>query len=157
MTKRIEEGAIRYNTDSNKMEVWIGEKWMQVAVSSTNLGDNQSPAGTRAAFMGGFRDQPVNNTTFDTIDYITISSAGDAIDFGDLNAKLFDGASNISSSTRQFAYMGRQGPSFSASNEIKFITYSTTGDSTDFGDSTSTLFYRPSGFSNSTRGIRGGG
>ena len=153
----IPEGAIRYNTDSNKMEVWIGDKWKIVSTSSPNLGDSSSPAGTRAAFMGGFRDQPVNNTTFDTIDYITISSAGDAIDFGDLNAKLFDGASNISSSTRQFAYMGRQGPSFSASNEIKFITYSSTGDSTDFGDSTSSLFYRPSGFSNSTRGIRGGG
>ena len=33
----IPEGAIRYNTDSNKMEVWIGDKWMQVAVSSPNL------------------------------------------------------------------------------------------------------------------------
>ena len=82
--QQIPEGAIRYNTDSNKMEVWIGDKWMIVATSSPS-------EGVRGVFMGGFRDQPVNNTTFDTIDYITISSAGDAIDFGDLNAKLFDG------------------------------------------------------------------
>ena len=156
--QRIPEGAIRFNTDSSKMEVWIGDKWMIVSTSSPNLGDSSSRAGARGVFMGGFRDQPVNNTTFDTIDYITISSAGDAIDFGDLNAKLFDGASNISSHTRQFALGGRQGPSFSYSNEIKFITYSSTGDSTDFGDlTTSVAGYRPSGISNSTRGIRAGG
>ena len=157
--QNIPEGAIRYNTDSNKMEVWIGDKWMIVATSSPNLGDTQSPAGTRAAFMGGFQDQPVNNTSFNTIDYVTISTAGNAIDFGDLLSKLFDGASNISSSTRQFSYMGRRGgagPSAST-DTIEFITYSSTGNSTDFGDSTSNLYYQPSGLSNATRGMRGGG
>ena len=107
--QQIPEGAIRFNTDSAKMEVWIGDKWMIVSTSSPNLGDSSSPAGTRAVFMGGFQDQPVNNTLFNTIDYVTISSAGNAIDFGDLLATLFDGASNISSSTRQFSYMGRRG------------------------------------------------
>ena len=157
--QEIPEGAIRYNTDSNKMEVWIGEKWMIVSTSSPNLGDTSSSAGTRAAFMGGFQDQPVNNTSFNTIDYVTIASTGDAIDFGDLLSKLFDGASNISSSTRQFSYMGRRGgagPSAST-DTIEFITYATKGNSQDFGDSTSSLFYQPSGLSNSTRGIRGGG
>ena len=28
--QQIPEGAIRFNTDSSKMEVWIGDKWMQV-------------------------------------------------------------------------------------------------------------------------------
>ena len=154
----IPEGAIRYNTDSNKMEVWIGDKWMIVGTSSPNLGDSRDPAGTRAVFMGGFRDTPVNNTHFNTIDYITISTAGDAQDFGDLLDKLFDGAGNISSRTRQFSYMGRRGGDASVStNAIEFITYSSTGNSTDFGDSTSNLYYKPSGFSNATRGMRGGG
>ena len=156
--KEIPTGAVRYNTDSNKMEVYIGSTWMEVAVSSPNLGDTQSPAGTRAAFMGGFRDTPVNNTVFDTIDYITIPTAGNAIDFGDLNAILFDGASGVASRTRQFALGGRKGPSFSYTNEIKFITYSSTGDSTDFGDlTTSVAGYRPSGLSNATRAVRAGG
>jgi len=156
--QEIPTGAVRYNTDSNKMEVYIGDTWMEVAVSTPNLGDTQSPAGTRAAFMGGFRDTPVNNTVFNTIDYITISSAGDAIDFGDLNAILFDGASGVASRTRQFALGGRKGPSFSYTNEIKFITYSSTGDSTDFGDlTTSVAGYRPSGLSNATRAVRAGG
>ena len=97
-------GAIRYNTDSNKMECYVNNKWMIVSTSSPNL-----DSGTRAVFMGGFQDQPVNNTLFNTIDYVTISTAGDAIDFGDLLNTLFDGASNISSRTRQFSYMGRRG------------------------------------------------
>ena len=46
--REVPEGAIRYNTDSNKMEVWIGDKWMQVAVSSPNL-----DGGARALFAGG--------------------------------------------------------------------------------------------------------
>ena len=33
----IPTGAVRYNTDSNKMEVYIGSTWMEVAVSSPNL------------------------------------------------------------------------------------------------------------------------
>ena len=153
----IPQGAIRINIDSNRLEFYAEGLWHEIDTHTPNLGDSSSRAGTRAAFMGGFRDTPVNNTTFDTIDYITISSVGDAIDFGDLNAKLFDGASGVASRTRQFALGGRQGPSFSYSNEIKFITYSSTGDSTDFGDSTSTLGYRPSGLSNATRAIRAGG
>ena len=35
--KEIPTGAVRYNTDSNKMEVYIGDTWMEVAVSSPNL------------------------------------------------------------------------------------------------------------------------
>ena len=33
----VPTGAIRYNTDSNKMECFNGTKWMQVAVSSHDL------------------------------------------------------------------------------------------------------------------------
>ena len=46
--KQIPEGAIRYNTDSNKMECYIGDKWMQVAVSSPDL-----DGGARGIFFGG--------------------------------------------------------------------------------------------------------
>ena len=76
-------GAIRYNTDSNKLEVYIGGpvgygtlpngQWMQV--------DNWSPenqtGGTRGVF--GF-DFPTANT----IDYINIDSTGNAINFGNM-------------------------------------------------------------------------
>ena len=35
--KEIPTGAVRFNTDSSKMEVYIGDTWMEVAVSSPNL------------------------------------------------------------------------------------------------------------------------
>ena len=31
--KEIPTGAVRYNTDSNKMEVYIGSTWMEVSVT----------------------------------------------------------------------------------------------------------------------------
>ena len=46
----IPTGAVRYNTDSNKMEVYIGSTWMEVAVSTPNLGN--SAAGARGLVMG---------------------------------------------------------------------------------------------------------
>ena len=69
--KQIPEGAIRYNTDSNKMEVWIGEKWMQVAVSTPNLGGgtgSNTGTGTRGFAAGG-----VTGGYTATIDFYTIS------------------------------------------------------------------------------------
>ena len=72
--REIPTGAVRYNTDSNKMEVYIGSTWMEVAVSSPNL-----DGGVRGLFGGGAT--PSNS---DVIDFITISTTGDATDFGNL-------------------------------------------------------------------------
>ena len=72
--KTVPTGAIRYNTDSNKMECFNGTKWMQVAVSSPDLN-----GGSRGLFGGGYTPSFIN-----TINYITIETAGNAIDFGDL-------------------------------------------------------------------------
>ena len=71
----VPTGAIRYNTDSNKMECWIGTKWMQIAVSSPDL-----DGGARGVYMGG---DPGSGAT-DVIQYLTIPTAGNTIDFGNL-------------------------------------------------------------------------
>ena len=42
-----EIGSIRYNTDSNKMECYVNDKWMIVSTSSPNL-----DGGTRGLFFG---------------------------------------------------------------------------------------------------------
>ena len=82
----IPEGAIRYNTDSNKMEVWIGDKWMQVAVSSPNL-----DGGGRGLIAG---DNPTSNE----IEFFTIPTQGNGTDFGDMTRNRLLGAS-VSSRT----------------------------------------------------------
>ena len=75
--REIPTGAVRYNTDSNKMEVYIGSTWMEVAVSSPNL-----DGGARGVFGGSYTYTSYAKTNI--IDFITIPSAGNAIDFGDL-------------------------------------------------------------------------
>ena len=44
----IPTGAVRFNTDSSKMEVYIGDTWMQVSVSTSNL-----DGGARGVFHSG--------------------------------------------------------------------------------------------------------
>ena len=79
----IPEGAIRYNSDSNKMELWIGDKWMIVSTSSPNL-----DGGARAIRAGGqVGGSPYPRT--DTMDFVTIPTAGNATDFGNLTQVKF--------------------------------------------------------------------
>ena len=68
-------GAMRFNSDSQKLEYFNGDIWMQIHTFSPNL-----DGGARGLFTGG-EGSP---TYVNTIDYITISTAGNATDFGDL-------------------------------------------------------------------------
>ena len=141
----IPEGAVRYNTDSNKMEVYIGDTWMEVAVSSPNL-----DGGARGLFMGVAGTPATENT----IQFITISTQGNSIDFGDLQNLKSQGGS-FGSNTRGFS-AGGEAPALR--NEIEFVTFSSTGDSTDFGDLTRVKRRLQAGaLSNATRGCVNGG
>ena len=135
-------GALRYNTDSNKVELWDGSQWAEVQSSSPNLN-----GGARGVFGGGFALGITN-----TIEYITISSTGNSQDFGDLfqTRRL---VSSCSSSTRGL-FGGGFTPSFV--NTIDYITISSIGNASDFGDLT-VARYGPSACSSSTRGIFSGG
>ena len=84
-------GAIRYNTDSNKMECYVNNKWMIVSTSSSDL-DGGSGRGVAA---GGN-----NPASIDTIEYITISTQGNSIDFGNLTATRQSQPGGTRSSTR---------------------------------------------------------
>ena len=68
-------GAMRFNSDSQKLEYWMGSAWMQIQTFSPNL-----DGGVRGLFGGG--EQGANNEVT-TTDYITISTQGNATDFGD--------------------------------------------------------------------------
>ena len=144
--KEIPEGAIRYNTDSNKMECYIGDKWMQVAVSSPNLGN--SAAGVRGLNIAG--QSPGNNVS-NSIEFITIATQGSAADFGDTTIAAHSGAA-CADSTRGVHFHSHTP---SATNVIDFVTFASTGNAQDFGDRVFTGSYFGA-FGNSTRGIRAG-
>ena len=132
-------GQLRYNTDSNKVELYDGSQWAEVQSSRPDLN-----GGARGVFGGG-QAGPANTNT---IEYITISSTGNSQDFGDLfqTRRL---VSSCSSSTRGL-FGGGYAPGFV--NTIDFITISSTGNAADFGDLTQSR-YGPSACSSSTRGI----
>ena len=89
----------------------------------------------------------------DEIDYVTIASAGNATDFGDLSAGKGD-LKGFDSSTRSVFMGGYIGPAYI--NIMEYVTTSSTGDVTDFGDLTEAIGL-PGCTGNSTRGVRGGG
>ena len=72
----------------------------------------------------------LNLNYYNIIDYVTISSTGDATDFGDLSVARY---SNGAGSNSIRAIFGG-GYSGSASNVIDYITIASTGDAADFGD-----------------------
>ena len=99
--------------------------------------------GGRGLFGGGSGGTSV-------IDYVTIASTSDAVDFGDLSvARYYLGA--CSSSTR-----GLFGGGYWYRNEIDYVTIASTGNATDFGDLTVARMY-VAGCSSPTRGLFGGG
>ena len=153
--KTVPTGAIRYNTDSNKMECFNGTKWMQISVSSPNLGNTGDYSAAARGFHVGGRKSP-GYAYEDQIDAYNIASTGSVFDFGDMTT----GGSNnyeqgaFASSIRACAFGGR--PSNTYTNTIEFITMSSTGNSQNFGDLTAPTVF-PSGVSNGTRGVRLGG
>jgi hypothetical protein len=102
----------------------------------------------RALFTGGY-DSPA---TINTIDYITVSTTGNAKDFGDLaSIRLQPGS--LSSSTRGLIGGGRNP---GVTSDIDFVTIASTGNGFDFGDLT--VGRRAmAALSNSSRGIWAGG
>ena len=151
MTKRIEEGAIRYNTDSNKMEVWIGQKWMQVAVSSPNL-----DGGDGRGFFAGGSITPFPNPV-NTIDMITIATAGDAVNFSDLTQTVREVGGAAASKTRGIRAGGTisgSPPASTHTDTIDFITMAQQSNATDFGNlTTQSLSFGASTGGSETRGI----
>ena len=93
--------------------------------------------------------QTVSGPLVNVIDYITIATLGNAIDFGDLYSAYHLGAA--ASATRA-VWAGE----WSAGNRIDYVTISSTGNSTDFGDLTLARGFLE-GCGSSTRGLFGGG
>ena len=104
-------------------------------------------ASARGLFGGGRTPSYLN-----TIDYVTISTTGNAQDFGDLTQARGYMASSSSRTRGVFNGGGVPG----AVNTQDFITISSTGDASNFGD-LQTARYGIGNCSSSIRGVFGGG
>ena len=136
--------------------------------NATDFGDFIHSSGGRAQDTAGLSNQTrgvigggylYTSTTdnfavfADVMQFVTIASAGNATDFGDLTQGRREFAGNIQSTTRGIFHGGQV--SGNISNVMDFITIASTGNATDFGEVTRTRGH--GGCSNSTRGLMHGG
>ncbi len=105
---------------------------------------------SRAVFMGG------SPGVMNIMDYVTVATTGDATDFGDLTAGGGYGTDAVSNGIRgvRCGAYNPAGPGYD--NTLDYITISTTGNATDFGDNLAPHF-SCGACSNSVRGVLGNG
>jgi hypothetical protein len=164
----ITPGAIRFNTDSMKLEYFrIGSEggstssyagigtlaageWVQITTDSPDI----QTGGTRFIIAGGSQAAIPAGSGVNAIDYVTLSTTGNAIDFGDT---ISTGAENCgcASATRGIYFT-------TSTNIFEYITISSTGNAQDFGDNTyggggTGVMRQCMSISNSTRGFLAGG
>jgi len=145
---------------TNKINGWtFASTGSHVDFSSTMSQTAQQCAGTSSSTRGilqfGFTTTPSPVATVDTLEYITIASVGNSVDFGDLTRPKSEIAS-FSSGTRGVFAGGYFTSSPFRTDDIDYVTISTLGNAQDFGDLTIPE-RQASGGGNSTRGIIMGG
>ena len=152
-----EPGSFRFNTDSAKLEYFRGNTigWVEIEAELTaplggGSGSNTG-VGVRGIYYGG-----TGAPSTDRIDFFTISTLGNAQDFGNAAVSAAN-RGGVASRTRGVVIAGQPGASPYYMNSIEFITISSLGNGTDFGDSTQLAGSEGDAASNQIRGVRGCG
>ena len=135
-------GAMRFNSDSQKLEYFNGDIWMQVHTFSPNLN-----GGARGLIASGSSIPGSSGAT--NIDFVTIPTAGNATAFHTLSyGNAYRGG--LASSTRGIFMNGQN------DQTTDYVTISTTGESAVFAEITSEDMGGAT-FSNEIKGFRAGG
>jgi len=106
---------------------------------------------TRGLIAGG---RLADATIINVIDYITIASAGNATDFGNLSVARHTFTQNAMSSTTRSIFAG--GNTGSRSDVMDYVTIGSTGNATDFGNLLAVMDMGTT-VNSTTRGIVSGG
>ena len=123
--------------------------WKINDITKNIKGDGTYPGsigGDRAIFFGGWAPGGANNN----IDFVEITTTGNATDFGDMTSAKY-GGSAFSDGVRAGMY-GATSPV----TAIDYVQVSTTGNAADFGDATVARLYS-FGASTKTKGFSAGG
>ena len=107
-------GAMRFNSDSQKLEYWNGQIWMQIHTEVA------APIGGRYLIGGGEAYTPSGADT-NIISYLNTSTSGNMVDFGDI-IRAQRHACGLSNNTRGlFAGGYKSSNSGSISDKVIFI------------------------------------
>ena len=138
-----QKGTLRFNTDIGSLEYFKGDGlgWESIDRVSPDLN-----GGARGVYGPG--EAPAG----DSMDYITISTLGNSVDFGNLTQDRRSGGIGGASRTRGLFAAGQNPSPFTFYNTIDYITFSTVGNAINFADLLNTT-YDNMGTSDSTRGL----
>ena len=124
-------GTLRFNTDIGSLEYFRGDTlgWESINRTSPNLGGGTgSNTGTgHRGLYGSGQVAPSTGTYTNAIEYLTISTLGNAQDFGDL-AQNRSGRGFLSSTTRAVI-----GSGYGPADDIEYVTIASTGNALTFG------------------------
>ena len=148
MSAEIPAGAMRFNSNSQKLEYWNGSTWFQVHTATPDLAQSGDPTPGARGFAAGGNPTPSNMITA-----VNLASTGRSFDFANLTNSTRAGGCG-SSNTRAIAGGGLD-PS-SRTNVINIWTMAQQADATDFGDLVDTV-RSTTGVSNSIRVTFAGG
>ena len=126
MANKVPVGALRFNTESNKLEYFDGTRYVNITTSSA-----EQNSGTRGV-TAGINENPQWQ---EHMDVFNIATTGNSLDFGDMSSDVF-GCGTTASSTRGIVMGGYHPSTQSNNNQIEFVTIASQGDSADFGDLT---------------------
>ena len=148
-----EAGTTRFNQDFGTLEFFDGANWK--TVNSYSRGG----AAGRAVFAGGYT--PTSGAAGDfasVMDYVNISTKGNAVSFGEMHAGTYAAPFGFSSATRGVFGGGyKDATSTADNNDVAYITIASQGNTIDFGNLNSTKNWGKAAHASSTRGIVMGG
>ena len=148
-----EPGSIRFNTDTANLEYFRGNTlgWSQFELVTPNLGGgtgSNTGVGARGVVMGGYIS---GSDSTNVLEFVTISTTGNAQDFGDLVIKRhYQGGA--ASRTRGFSIGGESPGQPNGVASIDTFVFSSIGNATDYGDLTQAADFVIS-FSDATRAV----
>jgi len=120
--QEIPLGAMRFNSDFQKLEYFNGDTWMQVHTEiAASIGGRY--------LVGGGEISPADTNI---ISYVNTSTRGNSLDFGDL-IRAQRHCCGLANNTRGL-FAGGYKTGSSGSNVIDFVTIATAGNGADFGD-----------------------
>ena len=138
---------------------------METEGKSSDFGDlttalavgSSAASRTRGIFFGGYNQGQPSWSMINTIDYVTMATQGNALDFGDgITSTIWPAQGIAGNSTRGIKAGGTTNPA--VSNVIQYITISSTGNAQDFGDLTGgTQVSSGAGINSATRTVFSGG
>jgi hypothetical protein len=136
--------------------------------NATDFGDTRTDSRLNAATSNATDDRAIymvsaHNTLqqySNVIEYFTITSLGNSSDFGDVSSARESPAATSNNENDRALFMGggNNFPSYVYFNTIEYVTITSTGNSTDFGDLTVTVAQGvATSDGTSERGVFGGG